>query len=77
MEELYEGSTELRDGIEEYESEGIDKLVDLVDKDLQSFIDRLDLLREAGDSYQSYSGLADGQSGSVKFLIETGSIKAD
>ena len=75
VQELYDGSIELRDGAEEFDRDGIQKLYDMVCGDLQKVIDRARAVVDAGEAYQSFTGLAPGMKGSVKFLIETEPIE--
>lgn len=75
VQELYDGSIELRDGAEEFDRDGIQKLYDMVCGDLQKVIDRARAVVDAGEAYQSFTGLAPGMKGSVKFLIETEAVE--
>lgn len=75
VQELYDGSIELRDGMEEFDEDGIQKLYDMVCKDLQKFIDRARAVADAGEAYQTFTRLAPGMKGSVKFLIETEAVE--
>lgn len=75
VQELYDGSIELRDGMEEFDEDGIQKLYDMVCKDLQKVIDRARAVVDAGEAYQTFTQLAPGMKGSVKFLIETEAIE--
>lgn len=74
VQELYDGSIELRDGMEEFDEDGIQKLYDMVCGDLQKVIDRARAVVDEGESYQTFTQLAPGMKGSVKFLIETEAI---
>lgn len=73
VDKLNDGAIELRDGMDEFNEKAIEKITDVLENDLQDFIDHLDLIKEAGEGYRSYSGGAE----SVKFIIETGSIEAE
>ena len=42
--------------------------------DLQNVLTQIRALKEADGAYQSFSGLKEGQSGSVRFIIETDEI---
>ena len=42
--------------------------------DLQNVLTQIRALKEADSAYQSFSGLKEGQSGSVRFIIETDEI---
>lgn len=75
VQELYDGSIELRDGMEEFDEDGIQKLYDMVCGDLQKVIDRARAVVDAGEAYQTFTGLAPGMKGSVKFLIETEAVE--
>ena len=67
---------ELKDGQKEFYDDGITKLKDMVDKDLQDILDRLEAIQSDEVSYDSYSGKDSSMSGNVKFIIETASIDA-
>ena len=74
--ELKDGAEELKDGQKEFYDEGITKLKDMVDKDLQDILDRLEAIQSDEVSYDSYSGKDSSMNGNVKFIIETASIDA-
>lgn len=76
VDKLNDGAMELRDGMEEFNEEAIEKITDVLENDLQEFIDRLDDIKEAGEEYQSFSESGN-TSGNVKFIIETGSIELE
>lgn len=75
VQELYDGSIELRDGVEEFDEDGIQKLYDMVCKDLQNVIDRARAAADAGKAYKAYTQIAPGMEGKVKFLIETEAVE--
>lgn len=75
VQELYDGSIELRDGMEEFDEDGIQKLYNMVYDDLQKVIDRARAVVDAGEAYQTFTQIAPGMKGSVKFLIETEAIE--
>lgn len=74
VQELYDGSIELRDGMEEFDRDGIQKLYDMVCGDMQKVLDRARAAADQGEAYQTFTQLAPGMKGSVKFLIETEAI---
>lgn len=76
VEELRDGSKELKDGVVEFDEEGIQKLVDIFDGDVQELVDRFEGSKEAAQAYKSFSGIADGMQGSVKFVYKTEAIEA-
>lgn len=71
---LTEGLQALQKGMVTFDEEGIQKITDLTGKNLQDILIRIRALKEADSAYQSFSGLKDGQSGSVRFIIETDEI---
>ncbi len=74
---LGQGAHELADGIVTFNEEGIEKIVNAYNGDLEPLMDRLQAVIDAGEEYQSYTGVADGVNGSVKFIYKTGAIKAE
>ena len=75
--ELKDGTEELLDGVHEYNDDGIQKLYDAVNVDLQNLLDRVDAIADLSGAYQSFSGKSDAIEGSVKFIIETEAIELD
>ena len=74
---LRDGALELSDGLDRFNEEGIGKLVDAVDGDLQGLIDRLRAVSDVSKNYKSYAGIADEMEGSVKFIYRTNAIEAN
>lgn len=77
VDELKDGTKELLDGVHEYNDDGIRKLYDAVNVDLQNLRDRVDAISELSAAYQSFSGKSDEIEGSVKFIIETEAIELE
>lgn len=73
---LSEGAHTLADGMVEFNEEGINKILDAYNGDLKPFTDKLQAVIDAGEEYQTYSAIADGQTGSVKFIYKLASIDA-
>ena len=74
--ELHNGAVELRDGVQEFSDKAGDELEDNDLSDgLQNVVRRLKAVQQAGKAYQTFSGLADGMTGEVKFIVETAEIK--
>lgn len=73
--ELSQGAGELNDGMVQFDEEGIQKLTNALDGDVTTVIDRIDAVFSAGNDYSTFTKLADGQEGRVKFIIRTGSVK--
>lgn len=74
---LSDGAKELADGTKKFDDEGIKKLSDLVENDLQDLMDRFDAIRSDDNAYTSFSGKSSGMDGNVKFVIETAAIDND
>ena len=72
-----EHSCSLADGTKEFNDDGIKKLSDIVDDDLQDILDRLDAICSDDNAYRSFSGKEDDMDGNVKFVIETAAIDND
>lgn len=75
IEQLRDGALRLYDGLCEFNEEGIQKLVDAVDGDLDNVVERLRATLEVSKKYQSFSGLQEGMEGQVKFIYRTDSIE--
>lgn len=75
--ELGAGAHELADGVVTFNEEGIEKIVNAYNGDLEPLMERLQDVLDAGEEYQSYTGVADGVNGSVKFIYRTDAVKAD
>ena len=73
-EKLRDGAGELADGLKELNEEGIQKLVDAFDGDLELLSDRL---RAARDVSRSYQGFTTSSSDGVKFIFRTEAIETE
>lgn len=69
--ELHDGAAELHDGVQEFS----DKNTDDLGAGLRNVVRRLKAVQQAGKNYQTFSGLHNGDTGSVKFIVETAEIK--
>ena len=74
---LDDGSHELADGMAEFNEKAIDKLVNSYRGDVKSLVNRIQAVLDAGHEYQSYTDVADGQTGSVKFIYKLSPIDSD
>ena len=72
---LMEGAKELSDGMVKFDEEGIQKLSSAFDGDIQSFTDRLQAIEDASTEYTTFSGVSDGSTSSVKFIIKTEGVE--
>lgn len=73
---LRDGALELSRGLSKFNEQGIQKLVDAVDGDLNHLTERLQATANAAEGFQSFSGLAAGAEGQVKFVYRTEAIEA-
>lgn len=75
--ELSDGAHKLADGITEFSEEGIDEIINSYNGDIEPLVDRIQAVVDAGADYQTYTDIADGVNGSVKFIIKTDAVKAE
>lgn len=73
---LSDGADDLHDGIVKFNKEGIEKLINSYNGDIKPLANQLRAAIDAGENYQSFSGIADGKKGAVKFLYRMDSITA-
>lgn len=71
---LTDGSKSLKDGVLTFQQEGIQKLYDIVNQDLDTYYQRLQALKDFAEEYTSYAGCPDGVTSHVKFIYKTGEI---
>lgn len=74
VEQLDEGAHDLADGMVQFNEEGIERLVNAYNGDIKVLVERLQEVLDAGESYQSFTEVADGVNGSVKFVYKTEGI---
>ena len=74
---LTEGMSALHDGIKAFDEEAIQELTDLAGDDLLNLSGRIRAIKICDTSYQTFSVLAPGRKGTVKFIIETEEIVKD
>ena len=74
---LVEGMEEFADGLAEFDEEGIQSLAELAGPEYLDVIKGVRAARDAEHGYNNFSGICEGQKGSVKFIIETAEISAD
>lgn len=69
--QLAGGAGELSSGVNEYASEGIDKMTDSIeDLGLDSLSDMFDVLEDLAEDNQSYTGSGDNEDSSVRFMLK-------
>jgi len=76
-ESLADGADELYDGIVKFNKEGIEKLINAYNGDIKPLANHLRAAIDAGESYESFTGIEDGKSGAVKFLYRFDAISKD
>ena len=75
--QLVDGMNEFADGIAEFDEEGIRSLAELAGPEYKDVIRGIRAARDAEHNYTNFSGICDGQKGSVRFIIETEEINKD
>lgn len=72
--QLRDGSMELSNGLKQFNEEGIQKLIEAVDGDLDGLSDRIRVTADVAKNYTSFSGISEHMDGDVKFIYKTDSI---
>ena len=75
VEQLRDGSMQLRDGLATLYEEGISKLTEALEGGLSVTVTRLRATIDVSRDYKSFSGIADGMDGKVKFIYRTDAVK--
>lgn len=73
--QLKDGSKELSDGMKKFTEEGIQRLIDAAEGDLEGLLDNLKASKTAAEEYNSFSGINGDMDGQVKFIYRTEAIK--
>ncbi|MCI9141014.1 MAG: hypothetical protein HFH87_00130 [Lachnospiraceae bacterium] len=73
---LRDGALQLKDGLQEFDEEGIQKLVEAMDGDLEGLVERLRATTDAAKAYQSFAGIGDDMEGKVKFVYQIKAVEA-
>ena len=71
---LKDGALQLSDGLKKFDEEGIQKIVDLVDSDLNNILEHLKAIIRVSEHYYNFSGIDDAMNGQVKFIYRTDEI---
>lgn len=77
MTELRDGALQLSNGLAEFNEQGVQKLVDVLDGDLNGLLDRLRATTNVSKNYRSFAGISNEMDGEVKFIYKTDSIKSE
>ena len=72
---LSAGASKLYDGVNEFYEEGIRKLVDAVDGDLNGLTARLRATIDVSHRYKSFAGAGEDMDGQVKFIYRTDAVE--
>ncbi len=75
--QLRDGSMQLSQGLSQFNDQGVSRLTAAAKGGLGDLLARLEALRDLAKDYKSYSGLAAGMDGQVKFIYRTEAIELD
>lgn len=73
--QLRDGSKALSDGLKQFNEQGVQKLVDLVDGDLEGIAARVKATIDVSKDYRNFAGIRDDMDGQVKFIYRTDEIR--
>ena len=73
--QLKDGAIQLNDGLKKFNKDGIQKIVKLVDGDLNGIITRVKATVDVSKNYRNFAGISDDMDGQVKFIYRTDEIK--
>ncbi len=74
---LQSGSVDLLDGMNRFKDEGTGKLQKEYNDNIKTVMERFQSLTAGADDYKTFSGIADGMEGKVKFIFQTEEISTD
>lgn len=74
---LKDGAMQLNEGLERFNEEGIQKIAELADGDLNVILTRIKATIDVSNSYRNFSGISDEMDGRVKFIYRTEEILAN
>ncbi len=74
MKQLKNGSVSLKDGLDKLMQDGIRKLANLAEDDLNTLAERLRACADLGNAYNTFSGISPDMDGTVKFIYKTETI---
>ena len=77
VDQLSDGAHQLADGIVTFNEEGIEKILNSYHGDIEPLMERIQAVLDAGEDYQTYTDIADGVNGSIKFIYKTDAVKED
>ena len=71
VKKLDDGAIALNDGMIQFNEEGIQKLVEVFDGDIDGLLNKVNTILDSSKSYKNFSGISDGMDGDVKFIFVT------
>ena len=74
---ISDGAKTLAEGISEFDEEGINKIVSLVNGDVKDLQARVEKLQDLANEYNSFAGIEEGNEGTTKFIFLIDAIKND
>ena len=74
--QLKDGAMQLSDGLKQFNEQGIQKIVDLLDGDVAGIVNRLKATVEVSKRYHNFSGISEEMDGQVKFIYRTEEVSA-
>lgn len=72
---LEEGSKQLSSGMQEFDQNGIEKIVSYINGDLKDVQERVEKLQDLANDYNNFAGLENTEKGNVKFIFIIDSLK--
>ena len=72
---LKDGSKQLSDGLNEFNTKGIEKIKSAIEENAADALTRLKATVDVSKDYKSFSGISDDMDGKVKFIYRTDAIK--
>lgn len=77
MNTLKEGSEQLSSGMTQFNEEGISRIVNYINGDVKDIEKRVEALKDLAEKYNSFSGIREGDKGSVSFITIIDSLKKE
>ena len=74
---ISDGAKTLAEGMSEFDEEGINKIVSLVNGDVKDLQTRIEKLQDLANEYNSFAGIEEGNEGTTKFIFLIDAIKND
>jgi len=76
-EQLESGANTLADGMNQFNDEGISKIVNYINGDVKDLKERTEALKDLANKYNNFSGIGENTDGKVSFVIIVDNIKKD